>query len=373
MNDYQICTQCIMDTTDPKITFDEEGVCSHCHYFRDVRSPGWDRSPEALSRLDSLIADLKARREGEQYDCMIGLSGGVDSSYLAYFLSHRYDLRILAVHVDGGWNSPQAVSNIENIVKSLNLDLYTHVVDWEEMKSVQVAFLRSETVNQDTPQDHAYFAALNEVAKKFKIHDFLVGYNLQTESILPKSWQGTPALDSVHFNYICRKFGGFSTTRFPRVSFLDQHFYYPLIYRLNKLSPLNFIKYNKEEAKRIIINELGWKDYGVKHGESKFTKFFQSYYLPKKYGYDKRRAHISSLVLAGEITREKGLELIQLPLYKNELETQLDLEYVAKKLDLAPVELSKLCEPSSTNLTRNYPTEEKYVSIGRALKRFLRL
>lgn len=362
-----------MDTTDPSITFDQEGICSHCHYFRDVRSLDWDRSPGALRCLDSLITDLKTRREGEQYDVMIGLSGGVDSSYLAYFLSHHYDLRILAVHVDGGWNSSQAVNNIENIVKKLNLDLYTHVVDWEEMKSVQVAFLRSGTVNQDTPQDHAYFAALNKVAKKFKIHDFLVGYNLQTESILPKSWQGIPALDSVHFNYICRTFGGFATKRFPRMSFLDQHFYFPLVYKLNKISPLNFIKYNKEEAKRIIVKELGWKDYGVKHGESKFTKFFQSYYLVRKFGYDKRRAHISSLILAAEITREEGLELIQLPLYRNELEMELDLEYVAKKLALSPFELSRLCEPSSPDLIRNYPTEEKYVVIGRALKKILRL
>ncbi|ROV56887.1 N-acetyl sugar amidotransferase, partial [Vibrio ponticus] len=235
---YQICTRCIMDTTDPKITFDDKGVCSHCYYFDTVRKPNWHPNAEGKAYLDKYIKELKIMRANHQYDCMIGLSGGVDSSYLAYYLKTEYDLRMLAVHVDAGWNTEQAVSNIENIVKRLEIDLFTHVVDWQEMKKVQSAFLRSETVNQDTPQDHAYFAALYKTAKDFNISDFLVGYNLQTESILPKSWQGIPALDSIHFDYVCKKFGGVRVNKFPKVGFFDYHFYYPFFYKLNKFSPL---------------------------------------------------------------------------------------------------------------------------------------
>ncbi len=361
-----------MDSSDPKIEFDDEGVCSHCHYFDNVRKPNWNPNAKGEAILDQFIAKLKLKRADHLYDCMIGLSGGVDSTYLAYYLKTKYDLRILAVHVDAGWNSEQAVSNIENIVTRLGFDFYTHVVDWEEMKVVQKSFLRSETVNQDTPQDHAYFAALYSIAKKFNIRDFLVGYNLQTESILPKSWQGTPALDAIHFDYICKTFGGFKTNNFPKVSFFDYHIYYPMFYKLNKVAPLNFIPYNKDEAKLLITRELNWKDYGVKHGESKFTKFFQSYYLINKFGYDKRRAHLSSLVLAGELGRNIALQLIQEPPYSSENEIQFDIEYVAKKLGMSEPELEKLCNPSNCD-TSMYPTSEKIVSIGRKIKHMLKL
>jgi len=373
ITDYMICSRCIIDSTDPEITFDEHGVCSHCHYFDNVRSVGWDRTTQALVKLDSLISEIKSRRLKNKYDCMIGLSGGVDSSYLAYFLAHRYSLRILAVHVDAGWNSPEAVSNIENLVKSLKLDLYTYVVDWEEMKNVQVAFLKSEVVNQDTPQDHAYFSALNMVARKFGIKDFLVGFNLQSESILPRSWQGVSASDSVHFNYICRKFMGRNTRGFPRMSFFDSHIYMPLIFKLRKISPLNYIDYEKDRAKAVISEKVGWRDYGVKHGESKFTKFFQCYYLPRKFSFDKRRAHLSSLMLAGEMSRDEAMVKIAESVYQSDLEMRLDFQYVAKKLGMKEVELSELCQPVSCIASDSIPTEENLLKFGRRIKKFLRL
>lgn len=369
---YQICTQCIMDTTDPRIAFDNDGVCSHCHYFENVRRPAWQPTKEGKEKLDRFIEELKVRRAGHQYDCMIGLSGGVDSSYLAYYLKKNYDLRILAVHVDAGWNSEQAVSNVENIVRSLDLDFYTYVVDWEEMKQVQRAFLRSQTVNQDTPQDHAYFAALYEIAKKFNIRDFLVGYNIQTESILPICWQGVPAMDAIHFDYICKSFGGFKSKSFPRLTLFDTHVYYPYIYKINKFPPLNYIPYNKSEAKKLIIEKLNWKDYGVKHGESKFTRFFQSYYLPNKFGYDKRRAHLSSLILAGETSREDALQLIDKAEYDSQLQIHLDMEYVAKKLDIELGEFKQLCQPIDGEIP-SYPTSEKILQVGRKIKSLFKI
>jgi len=370
MSKYKICKKCIMDTSDPNIMFDENGICSHCHYFENERKPNWFPNAEGREKLDKKIFNIKESRKNEQYDCMIGLSGGVDSSYLAYILKKEYNLRILAVHVDAGWNSELAVSNIENIVKILDIDLYTHVVDWQEMKSLQVAFLKSGVVNQDTPQDHAFFAGLYMAAEKFKIKDFLVGQNIQTESILPTAWQGLTAMDSIQLKYISNKFGRTKLNKFPIVSFFNQHIYYPHIYKFRKLIPLNFMPYNKDEAKKIIIKELNWRDYGVKHGESKWTKFFQSYFLPKKCGFDKRRAHLSSLVLAGEINRKKALDEIKKDVYISKIEIEEDKEYVAKKLGITLSEINVYLNQECVHWSK-YPNAQNILKNIRFLKKII--
>ncbi len=359
-----------MDTTDPDIVFDEDGICSHCHYFDNVRRPNWFPNQKGRKMLEDKISEIKESRKGYQYDCMIGLSGGVDSSYLAYVLKKEYNLRMLAVHVDAGWNSELAVSNIENIVKKLNIDLYTHVVDWQEMKSLQVAFLKSGVVNQDTPQDHAFFAALYKAAKKFQIKDFFVGQNIQTESILPKSWQGLSAMDTVQLKYINNKFGKKRLKRFPVVSLFEQHIYYPRIYGFKKIIPLNYMPYNKDKAKDIIIKELGWRDYGVKHGESKWTKFFQSYFLPSKCGFDKRRAHLSSLVLAGEITRDAALREIKTKVYTNDRQIKEDKEYVAKKLGISVKELESYVDGQCIHFSK-YPNAQNTLNVLRRVKNYM--
>lgn len=370
LSEYKICKRCIMDTSDPNITFDDDGVCSHCHYFENERKPNWFPNKEGKIILDREIERIKKNRKDFEYDCMIGLSGGVDSSYLAYFLKKEYNLRILAVHVDGGWNSELAVSNIENIVKRLDIDLFTHVVDWKEMKDLQLSFLKSNVVNQDTPQDHAFFAALYMAAKKFEIKDFLVGYNIQTESILPKSWQGLTAMDVVQLNYISKNFGTKKLKKFPRVSFFDQHIYFPYIYKFNKFAPLNYIPYNKDEAKKTIINEIGWRDYGVKHGESRWTKFFQSYLLVKKCGFDKRRAHLSSLILANEITREHALLEIEKKVYSSQREIDDDKEYIAKKLGVSIEMMNKFVSDKYVHYSK-YPNTQSRLAYLRKIKNFL--
>ena len=370
MSEYKICKRCIMDTSDPKIKFDNNGICSHCHYFDKVRKPNWFPTDEGKRKLDEEIERIKQNRKDFQYDCMIGLSGGVDSSYLAYFLKKEYNLRMLAVHVDAGWNSELAVSNIENIVKKLNIDLYTHVVDWKEMKDLQLSFLKSNVVNQDTPQDHAFFAALYYAAEKFEIKDFLVGYNIQTESILPKSWQGLSAMDIIQLNHISKKFGKVKLKKFPKVSFLKQHIYFPYIYKFNKFAPLNYIPYSKDEAKKTIIHELGWRDYGVKHGESKWTKFFQSHLLVKKCGFDKRRAHLSSLILAGEISRNEALAEMKNNVYRSLSEIKDDKEYISKKLGIKVELMDKFINEPSIHYSK-YPNSQYLLSILRKIKNFL--
>lgn len=370
MRNYQICTKCIMDTSDPYITFNKSGSCSHCDYFKNERKPNWFPNAKGKAILDTKISDIKKARVNHKYDCMIGLSGGVDSSYLAYVLKKEYNLRMLAVHVDAGWNSELAVSNIENIVKKLDIDLFTFVVDWKEMKNLQIAFLRSGVVNQDTPQDHAFFAGLYKAAEKFRIHDFFVGQNIQTESILPKSWQGLTAMDTIQLKYINKTFGSGRLKKFPTVSIFKQHVYFPYIYKFKKFAPLNYMKYNKNEAKSLIIKELAWRDYGVKHGESKWTKFFQSYFLPSKCGFDKRRAHLSSLILAGEISREKALLEIQEEVYGSKREIEDDKEYVAKKLKLSLDDMNNFLDKKCIDY-RVYPNAQKTLQMFRSIKNIL--
>jgi len=359
-----------MDTTDPLITFDNQGFCSHCHYFVNTRLPVWKPTAEGKKILDEEVHRIKKKRKGFEYDLMIGLSGGVDSSYLAYFLMKEYDLRILAVHVDTGWNTELAVSNVENIVKHLNLDLYTYVVDWEEMSDLQLSFLKAGVVNQDTPQDHAIFAAVYKIASKFSIHDFFVGYNLQTESILPKSWQGLSAMDPIQLKAISKRFGTKKLKRFPLLGLLMGHLYYPRIYKIDKFPVLNYLPYNKTDAKQTIIKELGWQDYGVKHGESKFTKIFQSYILPKKCGFDKRRAHLSSLILAKEISREDALEQIKESVYPDKRVLNNELNYLAKKLYISRKELDQLIESPCRHYSE-YPHAQDLLASLREIKKII--
>lgn len=354
-NEYQICTKCVMDTTDPKINFDAKGVCNHCRYFDNVLSKNWYPNDEGARKLDEIIFKIQKESKNKNYDCVIGLSGGVDSSYLAYILKKRFPgLRILAIHIDGGWNSELAVHNIENIVKRLGIDLYTGVVSWDEMQDLQLAYFKSQLANQDVPQDHAFFATLYDVALKNGIKYFLSGGNLATESILPSSW-GYDAMDSTQLKAIHRKFGNLKLTKYVTVSFFKRKIYYPYFLKFKIIRPLDYLPYIKAEAKEIINQELDWRDYGGKHHESKFTKFFQAYWLPKKFGFDKRKAHLSSLIVAGQITREEAIIELSKPLYSDN-ELNEDKEYLAKKLGITLSEFESIMNQSNKVFT-DYPSD----------------
>lgn len=336
---YQICTRCIMDTTDPDIAFDDQGVCNHCHYFDNNVRPAWPSPEKGKFLLAEMIAHVKSYGEGKRYDCIIGLSGGIDSSFIAV-KAVEWGLRPLVVHVDAGWNSELAVMNIEQICSRLGLDLVTHVVDWEEMQDMQLAFLRSNLANQDVPQDHAFFAALYGYAIQAGIKYVISGSNYATESILPQSW-GYDAMDATHVKAIHRRFGRRKRGNFPLVSFWNLYFRYPMILKMEVLRPLNYIPYNKEEAIRILERDYGWRYYGGKHYESRWTRWFQAYYLPHKFGYDKRKAHLASLVVSGQMSRDEALAQLRNPLYDEKLLTE-DKEFIAKKLGISVQELDDL-------------------------------
>jgi N-acetyl sugar amidotransferase len=337
--EYRMCARCVMDTTDSDITFDDAGVCSHCRYVENQVKYYWFPDARGTAMLHDLIEQVKQYGRCKPYDSIIGLSGGVDSSYLAVRVA-EWGLRPLAVHVDAGWNSELAVKNIEQIVTKLGFDLHTHVVDWEEMRELQLAFLRSNLANQDVPQDHAFFAALYNYAVKNRIKYVISGSNYATESILPVSW-GYDAMDARHLRTIHRRFGTRKITTFPVVSFFKYHIYYPKIKKMTVLCPLNYIPYSKADAIDYLEKNYGWRYYGGKHYESRWTRFFQAYYLPEKFGYDKRKAHLSSLVVAGEITRDQAITELAKPLY-TENELAEDKAFVAKKLGLAVAELDDL-------------------------------
>ncbi|MDC0994019.1 N-acetyl sugar amidotransferase [bacterium] len=337
--EYQVCTRCVMDTTDSEIVFDKQGVCSHCHEFDEVTSKRWFPNDEGKQKLESIFTKIKQEGKDQEYDCIIGLSGGVDSSYLALVMKD-YGLRPLVVHVDAGWNSELAVHNIEQIVKYCGYDLHTHVVDWQDVKDLQLAYLKAGVANQDVVQDHAFFASLYHFAVHNNIKYVISGGNISTESVFPKSWHHA-AMDAINLNAIHKRFGKRKLQQYKTISFTKYYFYYPFIKGMTVIRPLNFMPYQKGEALEVLKEKVGYKEYGRKHGESRFTKFFQNHYLPTKFNIDKRRPHLSSQILSGELTRDAALKELEKPLY-DDLVLQEDKAYIAKKLGISVEELDRL-------------------------------
>lgn len=325
---YQVCTKCVMDTSDPQITFDADGVCNHCIKFETVTKRHWFPDDEGRRRWDAIAAKIREEGKGREYDCILGLSGGVDSSYLA-LRAKDAGLRPLALHVDAGWNSELAVANIETIVKHCNFDLHTHVVDWEEMRDLQLAYMRSGIANQDVPQDHIFFASLYHFATQNKIRTLLQGGNIATEAIFPPAWHGS-AMDAINLKAIHRKYGERPLRNYKTISFSQYYLWFPLVSGIRGVRPLNYMPYSKELAVAT-LSQIGWRPYGRKHGESVFTKLFQNYYLPTRFGYDKRRPHLSSLIVSGQMRREEAIEELAKPLYDPD-ELEVDIAYFCKKM-----------------------------------------
>lgn len=353
---YRICTECVMDTSDPEITFDERGVCNHCLAYKANAKRIVDAAEAGGSEgaLAKLVSKISAAGKGKEYDCVIGLSGGVDSTYVALKVC-ELGLRPLAVHFDSGWNSELAVSNIENIVKRLGIDLVTYVCDWDEMRDLQLAFFKAGVANCDTPTDHAFLAILYRTAAKHNIRHIVTGTNLATEYILPKAWGYSPA-DVTHLRAIHKMFGSHPLTNYPTLGFFARFLYYPVFKGIRIVRILNFMPYNKQQVKAIIQEKLGWRDYGGKHYESVFTRFFQSYYLPTKFGFDKRRAHLSSLIVSGQMNREVALEELRLPTDNPERVAE-DKEFVAKKIGITVAEFDAIMAQPPRHYSE-YPNEE---------------
>lgn len=337
--DYQICTKTVMDNiADPNIIFDENGVSNYWYDYQKLASEMLKFGDDGLKHLEDKILEIKTYGKGKKYDCLIGLSGGVDSTYIAYLVK-KYDLRALAVHFDNGWNSEIAVQNINNIVSNLGCDLYTLVVDWEEFKDLQLAYLKAGVIDIEALTDHAIFGTLNKLAKKNKIKYVLSGNNVETEAVLPKAWVFNK-LDAVNISDIHKQFGKVPLKTFPLLSDLKKR-YYLKFHQLEFVYPINYGRYVKEDIKQLISKELNWKDYGGKHFESVFTKFYQAYILPTKFKVDKRKAHLSNLICSNQLTREEALKELEKPIY-NPSELEQDTDYILKKFGLSRNEFDQI-------------------------------
>lgn len=373
MSSYQICSKCIMDTSDIDIYFDKDGVCNHCYLFDETMKKIKKDIPNKKDVLEQLIQKIKKEGKNKEYDCIAGVSGGVDSSYVIYKLK-KLGLRTLVVHMDNGWDSELAVKNIENIVSKLDYDLYTNVLDWEEFKSLQVAYLKASVLDLEALSDHAIYATLYQQASKRNIKYIISGTNFATEAILPRSWNYNHKLTDVrNIKGIYKVLLSKKIHSFPTISFF-RYLFLTYIKKIKNISLLNYLDYDKEKAKSIIINELGWKDYGGKHHESIITRFYQGYILPEKFKIDKRRAHLSNLIVAGQLSREQALEEIKKPTY-DPLTIQQDLEYVPKKLGLTKKEfedIMKLPIKSHLDYPNNLYRKKMIFKIGKTLKSILK-
>lgn len=339
--EYQICKRCVMDTTDPDILFDANGYCNHCSEYFLVKDRILKHGLDGQRKLEALVAEIKERGKNKKYDCIIGLSGGVDSSYVAYKVK-QLGLRPLAIHFDSGWNSELAVKNIENIIKKLEFDLYTFVCDWKEMKDLQLSYFKAGVINADIPMDHAFLVVLYRLARKYNIKYFLSGHNYETEAILPKSWV-YQASDGHNVKGIQKAFGKVKLSKYP-VASIYENMYTSHVFGLNKISLLDYERYDKQAAMATIEKELGWKYYGGKHYESIFTRFYQGYYLVKRFGIDKRRAHLSTLICSNQMTREEALKELENSTYPDKDLLKSDMEFIPKKLGITVEEFKKIMD-----------------------------
>jgi N-acetyl sugar amidotransferase len=335
----RVCARCVMDESVPGIVFYSDGRCSLCKSYDEERTRELFSGAESAERLSRLVKEIKSAGLGRPYDVLIGVSGGVDSSYVAHLIVKQFGLRALAVHLDNGWNTELAVDNIRRLVTRLNIDLHTHVLDWREFRDIQTAFLKSSISNIEIPTDHAIWAVLVRTAAKMGIKYIIGGNNVVTESIMPESWL-YGSKDSRLIRGIHRRFGRVPMKSYPYLRTID-YAYYLLLRGIRWVPILNYVKYNKAEAKQLLTEELGWRDYGGKHYESIFTRFFHAYYLIQKFGYDLRRSYNSALVCSGQITRDEALRDLSSPPASPSLLEQ-DRHYVLKKLGLTEEEFGSI-------------------------------
>jgi N-acetyl sugar amidotransferase len=368
---YQICTRCVMDSTDSKIVFDAAGVCDHCLTFDRQILPNWHTDARGRRELDGLVARIRKAGEGRDFDCIIGMSGGIDSSYLTYVAKQELGLRPLVFHVDAGWNSQEAVNNIERLIDQLTLDLYTEVIDWDEMRDLQLAYFKSGVPHIDTPQDHAFFATMYKFAEQHNIKYILTGANLSTECIRnPIEWMYYQS-DSIQLRDIHRRFGSRPLANFPTTSILRHKIWLPYVKRIQVVRPLNFVPYDKAAAMRLLVDKFGWQPYPQKHFESRFTRFYEGYWLPRKFGYDTRKVQFSSLIVTGQMTRQEALERLRTPPL-DEATVRQEFEYIATKLGVSTEELQGYLDaPNKTY--KDYKSQESFYAIGGRVMKMLGL
>ncbi len=368
MSKYQICTNCVMDTSDSRIKFDTNGVCDHCNDFYTNVKSSWNVNESSRNELTKIIEKIKIEGKGKEFDCILGLSGGVDSSYMLHIAVKEFGLRPLVFHVDGGWNSELAVHNIQMMVDKLGLDLYTEVINWEEMKDFQLAFFKSGVPHIDIPQDHAFVATLYNFAYKYNIKYILNGGNISTECVrnpMEFLYYGT---DMAQIRDIRKKFGTIKMETYPFSSVLRHKFFLRYIKGVKVIKSLNYMPYIKAEALSLLEKEYGWKPYPQKHFESRFTKFYEGYWLPERFGFDTRRVQFSSLILTGQLKREEALELLKKPSYNSDTIDD-EFNYIATKLGISNNELRGYLNMPK-KFYWDYKNQEKLFNIGAKILKF---
>lgn len=369
---YQMCRNCIMDTTDPDIDFDDVGFCDYCrNYFNNIL-PNWHPDEDGKIALNRIVEKIRREGNGRDHDCLIGISGGVDSSYVAYIAKEQLGLRPLLYHVDAGWNSQVSVNNIQRIMDGLKLDLVTEVVNWTEMKDLQLSFFKAQVANIDIPQDLAFFSSLYKFAVKHKYKNILTGANYSTECVRePNEWGAYYPTDLRFVKDIHKRFGRISLKTFPASNIFTYKLYYRYIKQIRVIRPLNYVPYIKENAIRELSDRFGWQKYAQKHHESRFTRFVECYWLPRKFGFDRRKAHLSSLILTKQMTRDEALERISRPEI-DELTMAQDFEYVAKKLGLSTIEFQELFDGKNKTY-RDYKNSMTLINLGTDIMKMLGL
>ena len=363
--EYRMCSRCIMDTTDPDIWFDEAGVCSNCHRYDEICSRRFISAAQRPARLEELLRSVRADGRGKDYDCVIGVSGGIDSTYVAY-LTRSWNLRPLAVHFDNGWNSELAVSNIEKTLRKLEIDLSTFVVDWREFRDLQLSFLKASTPDGEIPTDHAIMALLYRSAAKCGLKHILLGTNLASESVMPIR-RGYGYADFKYISSVHRRFGSVPLATYPRFT-LPGLFRYLALHRIQVTPILDYVEYRKDDALQVLQNTLGWIYYGGKHYESIYTRFYQAAILPEKFGIDKRRAHYSSLMHSDQMTRSEALRLLEEPVYPPQKLAE-DREYVIKRLGLESTFETLMTQPPQSFL--NYPNHYRLLERVKRIRKML--
>ena len=370
--EYQQCTKTVMDNmADPFITFDKEGISNYWYDYMAEAKEGLIHGEVGKKKWQDTINIIKKEGKGKKYDCIVGVSGGVDSTYVAYLVKEA-KLRPLVVHFDNGWNSEIAVKNINNIIQYLDSDLFTLVIDWEEFRDLQRAYLKAGVVDIEALTDHAILGTLYKLAAKNNIKYVMSGSNIETEAVLPKAWIMNKA-DSINIIDIHSQYGELELKTFPFFSVLKKK-YYLTFKKLDFVQPLNWAAYNKEKVKQIISEKIGWTDYGGKHHESAFTKFYQNYILPTKFGIDKRKAHLSNLICSNQLTREEAIKELEEPLYDPK-ELIEDKEYVVKKLGFTLEEFDLIMQqkPKSHYDFKTEKLFEEHYSIFKPIKHIYNL
>lgn len=367
---YMVCSNCVMDTSDDVIQFDSSGICDHCRNYYKVTLPNWHTDKRGQEKLERMVASIKRSARNRDFDCILGMSGGADSSYLLYLAKEVLGLRPLVFHVDAGWNTQEASNNIERLVDALKLDLFTEVIDWDEMRDLQLAYFKAGVPHIDHPQDLAFFGTMYRFAHRHGIKAILTGANLSTECVRnPVNWGYYG--DVAQMRDIHRRFGTRPLKNFPATHILWHKVYLPYVRGVRVLRPLNYIPYIKKDAISFLTERFGWQPYPQKHFESRFTRFVEGYWVPTKFGFDVRKVQYSSLILTKQMRRDEALEKIAKPALDEHTVAQ-ELEYVARKLDIS-VEDLKGYHRAENRTFRDYKSQSYLYNIGAALSKILKL